>query len=189
MKTRRLALAVLGAVALLAHAQNKGTPLGQTGVPAPMMFDTSDPISLSYPCDTSHLGIPFYNMTAGTSRPLWLCNGTNWVQAATSVPVNGSGTPLSEKCIHTSVQSNTSGAWSTTWTSLGSTVSLVNVTSIGTAATVAGTNNAAINSVSPTGASGIVLTYGVLNVLGVNVTIPLLSTAATTVYIEVCATP
>jgi hypothetical protein len=82
------------AVSSIAFAQNKGTPIGTTGIPAPMLYDSGDPVSLSYPCDASHTGVPFYNRTSGASRPIWVCNGTNWIQAlpaisATSVSIGG----------------------------------------------------------------------------------------------------
>lgn len=68
-----------------ALGQNKGTPLSTAGVPAPMMYDTSDPVTASYPCDTSHTGIPFYNMVSGVARPIWICNGTTWIQAQPAI--------------------------------------------------------------------------------------------------------
>lgn len=74
-----------------ASAQNKGTPVATTGVPAPMMYDIGDPITLGYPCDTSHMGLPFYNLSPGVSRPIWICNATNWIQAQPAI----SGTTVS----------------------------------------------------------------------------------------------
>lgn len=72
-------------LASFAHAQVSGTPLGTTGLPAPMLYGNNDPVTLGYPCDASHLGIPFYNMSASIARPIWICNGTNWLQAQAAI--------------------------------------------------------------------------------------------------------
>lgn len=64
---------------------NKGTPISTAGVPAPMLYDLGDPVTQAYPCDVSHMAIPFYNMSAGIARPIWLCNGTTWIQAQSAI--------------------------------------------------------------------------------------------------------
>lgn len=91
----RYALPLLLAFASACSAQNKNTPIASTGVPAPMLYDTGDPITLAYPCDASHLGLPYYNLSTGSARPIWICNGTNWIQAqpaivGTSAAIGGS---------------------------------------------------------------------------------------------------
>lgn len=91
----RSAFLTLFLISATALAQNKGTPVATTGLPAPMMYDTGDPITLGYPCDASHMGLPYYNLASGVSRPIWLCNGTIWIQAqpaisAVTVSIGGS---------------------------------------------------------------------------------------------------
>lgn len=85
--------AALIAIALLVpthlrvgHAmQSKVTPIASSGLPSPMMYDSGDPITLAYPCDASHTGLPFYNLSSGVARPLWICNGTTWIQAQAAI--------------------------------------------------------------------------------------------------------
>lgn len=127
------------------------------------------------------------------SNLVWKCiyNGTYaWVPPAqSSQAVDGSGNPLVEKCIHTIVTSNTSGAFSATWASLGSNVSYWTATSVATTATLAGATKADVFTVTPTGITGFVEAYGSVSVLTLTLTIPFLSTAATQVSVGVCATP
>jgi hypothetical protein len=78
-----------------AQAGSKPTPSATAGVPAPMLYDNGDPITLGYACDATRIGVPYYNMTSGVARPIWICNGTNWLQAtsaitATTATVGGS---------------------------------------------------------------------------------------------------
>jgi hypothetical protein len=91
--TVMVAVAVIGTVngPPRVQGQTKGTPMATTGVPAPMLYDYGDPIALGYPCEASRTGIPFYNMFPGTLRPIWICNGSAWSQAAPVI----SGTTVS----------------------------------------------------------------------------------------------
>jgi hypothetical protein len=81
--TALIAMAITRATHLrVGHAmQSKMTPIASSGLPSPMMYDSGDPITLAYPCDASHTGLPFYNLSSGVARPIWICNGATWIQA------------------------------------------------------------------------------------------------------------
>ena len=89
-----IALALAATLVPCTYGQNKSTPIATPGMPAPMMYDYGDPITLGYPCDASHMGLPFYNLNASITRPIWICKGDVWVQAlpaltGTTVSIGG----------------------------------------------------------------------------------------------------
>lgn len=164
----------------------------QSGTLTSNLSGNGTPTSNGWPCGTGYLN-QIYIQNDATNGHIWLCDASTGSPAwdhllIGTTTMNSSGGSLIENCMDTPVTSTVSGTWSSSYTSVGSTVVFVNAQAISSSAALGGVQDAKVVSATTTAASGSVTTNAVISVLGVNVTVPILSTTPTTIYLRVCAT-
>lgn len=153
----------------------------------------------NYICNAAANSMMYLQLDAGSAGMapgfIWVCGSTtqggavSWRHLTLPQVIDASGNFLSETCAHVKVTSNTSGAWTATWPSIGSTITSLNATSVSTGTGVTASTQATIATATPTGASGSVITYSAITVALINISVPVLSSTTATVYVQVCATP